>query len=94
MMPTFEPVAFANVHNLFYGKDLELGDKLFTESQLQQAYEAGNRDAVPEGWQLVPIEPTKAMLLAYTKCKTVAGERWAKHQWKAMLAAAPKGEKE
>jgi len=47
---------------------------------------------VPEGWQLVPKEPTEEMLFAYTKCKTTAGERWAAHQWHAMLAAAPKPE--
>lgn len=46
----------------------------------------------PEGWQLVPKEPTEEMLFAYTKCKTTAGERWAAHQWHAMLAAAPKPE--
>ncbi len=42
------------------------------------------------GWQWVPIEPTPEMILAYTKCRTRAGESWARHQYKAMLAAAPK----
>jgi len=44
---------------------------------------------IPLGWKLVPEEPTESMQLAYTKCKTEAGFRWARHQWKAMLAAAP-----
>lgn len=47
-----------------------------------------NPDDVPDGWQLVPVEPTEEMCLAYTKCKTEAGEKWARHQWAAMLAAA------
>lgn len=49
--------------------------------------------AIPDGWQLVPVEPTEEMCLAYTKCKTEAGEKWARHQWAAMLAAAPEPSK-
>lgn len=60
MMPTFEPVVLVddrcterlNWYSKFE-KVLPDGTKLFTESQLQQAYEAGKRDAVPE-W--LPIE--------------------------------------
>ena len=45
---------------------------------------------VPDGWQLVPVEPTKAMLsagdaqLAYDCCSGTADDAW-----RAMLAAAP-----
>lgn len=45
---------------------------------------------VPDGFVLVPVEPTDAMLFAYTKCITEAGFKWARHQWAAMIAAAPK----
>lgn len=45
----------------------------------------------PEGWQLVPVEPTSEMIsagnaaLAYDCCSGTADEAWP-----AMLAAAPK----
>lgn len=54
---------------------------------------AAPQPAIPDGWQLVPVEPTEEMCLAYTKCKTEAGEKWARHQWAAMLAAAPEPSK-
>lgn len=48
------------------------------------------RCAAPAGYVLVPREPTDAMLLAYTGgALTEAGFTWCKHQWAAMLAAAP-----
>lgn len=43
----------------------------------------------PEGWQLVPVEPTMAMISAATAATTGFGTR---AQWDAMLAAAPKPE--
>ena len=44
--------------------------------------------SVPDGYVLVPIEPTQEMLLAYTGgAVTNAGFRWCRHQWSAMLAA-------
>lgn len=48
---------------------------------------------VPEGWQLVPVNPTSEMIsagnaaLAYDCCSGTADEAWP-----AMLAAAPKPE--
>ena len=91
-MPKFEPVAKVLVIDEV-GRELvfNLQKPLHTADQLTEAYEAGKRDAIPEGWVLVPKDPTEAMCVAYTKCKTVSGEKWAKHQWAAMLAAAPKG---
>lgn len=44
---------------------------------------------VPEGWQLVPVVPTMAMISAATAATTGFGTR---AQWDAMLAAAPKPE--
>ena len=37
------------------------------ESQLQQAYEAGLRDAVPEGWKLIETAPKDCGFLGYQK---------------------------
>lgn len=42
-----------------------------------------------EGWQLVPVEPTMAMISAATAATTGFGTR---AQWDAMLSAAPKPE--
>lgn len=51
---------------------------------------------VPKGWQVVPVEPTRAMCEAFHN----AHEEWENggdwrldspdHQWRAMLAVAPK----
>ena len=70
------------------------------ESQLPQAYEAGLRDAVPEGFTLVPNEPTMPMLIELNEIAIiVAGlghedgpQRVLTDGYKAMLAAAPKGD--
>lgn len=43
--------------------------------------------AVPEGWQLVPVEPTWEMVQAATHSSVAFG---TKASYKAMLAAAPK----
>ena len=54
--------------------------------------------SIPEGWQLVPIEPTSEMLeAAYKSHWTIqvaddAYEFNAENPYKAMLAAAPKPE--
>ena len=48
--------------------------------------------AAPDGWQLVPVEPTKEMLSSVddeASDKYVARGR-AVSAWKSMLAAAPK----
>lgn len=57
---------------------------------------ASEAEDAPEGWQLVPVEPTYAMLRAYATCwqgfkmrGTELGTR-ARHEWKAMLDAAPR----
>lgn len=43
--------------------------------------------AVPDGWQLVPKEPTREMLDAYVN--TLGRFSSARADWAAMLAAAP-----
>ena len=68
---------------------------LYTADQLTEAYEAGKRDAIPEGWVLVPKEPTEEMLRApWLKIdeQTSFKIKTTHNYYKAMLAAAPKGE--
>ncbi|MCE1464267.1 hypothetical protein [Enterobacter roggenkampii] len=54
---------------------------------LRVAYEAGNYPVIPDGWKLVPIDPTKDMLRAG---QSVVGF-WLNtvHCYSKMLAAAP-----
>lgn len=63
---------------------------LYTADQLTEAYEAGKRDAIPEGWVLVPKKPTDKMVEAANTLAQGTG-RWISI-YKAMIAAAPKGE--
>ncbi len=44
--------------------------------------------AVPEGWKLVPVEPTKEMAIAYWQFNDRQDVRMI-DAWKAMLEAAP-----
>lgn len=48
---------------------------------------------VPQGWKLVPVEPTPEMLNANGQCPIALGQRFlhddARNTWAAMLAAAP-----
>lgn len=95
-MPKFEPVAKVLVIDEV-GRELvfNLQKPLYTSDQLSEAYEAGKRDAVPEGWVLVPNEPTEEMLRApWLKIdeQTSFKLKIAHNYYKAMLAAAPKGE--
>ncbi len=58
-------------------------------------YLAAGAAPVHEGWQLVPIEPTDAMLVSardwsYAKYGKPIGNAAAVGCWEAMLAAAPK----
>lgn len=49
--------------------------------------------AAPEGWKLVPIEPTTNMLCEMERQWMVGSQiDMAKREWKAALAAAPKPE--
>ncbi|MDR9973478.1 hypothetical protein O7831_22045, partial [Enterobacter cloacae subsp. cloacae] len=55
-----------------------------------------NSPVIPEGWVMVPIEPTADMREAYHQAQAeyedVDGLWSPDHQWQAMLAAAPKQE--
>ena len=47
---------------------------------------------IPEGWQLVPIEPTEDMLDAAKRSGATGGDIDISNDYKAMLVAAPKPE--
>ena len=65
------------------------------QSSLSPA-QGGNSPVIPEGWVMVPIEPTADMREAYHQAQAeyedVDGLWSPDHQWQAMLAAAPKQE--
>ena len=106
-MPKFEPVAymqasvedgvdteFPRLHKPEkYNKDWWRFDPLHTADQLTEAYEAGKRAGIPEGWVVVPKEPTGKQVRAMED-QWMCGSSMdmAKREYKAMLAAAPKGE--
>ena len=73
------------------GQSASERSKRITELQdaLELAEEAvrAKQQAVPEGWQLVPAEPTIEMVQAATHDSVGFGTRAA---YQAMLAAAPK----
>lgn len=45
--------------------------------------------SVPDGWKLVPVEPTKAMLFACEDAGSIHNQQRGKRIYEAMLAAAP-----
>lgn len=59
----------------------------------QQFESRAGKAVVPEGWKLVPIEPTPDMREAFHQANEEwedGGATWSPdHQWSAMLAAAP-----
>ena len=100
-IPEFKPIAWTNKQGDYFEavrKDTVFGSHtrpLYTADQLTEAYEAGKRDATPEGWVLVPKEPTEEMLRApWLKIdeQTSFKLKIAHNYYKAMLAATPKGE--
>lgn len=62
-----------------YTKVLENSDK--------ESYEQGKRDTVPEGWVMVPVEPTEAMLGAISW--ELVNYCRKEQIYKAAIAAAP-----
>jgi hypothetical protein len=65
---------------------LKIGDKLYALPGAQPA------PSVPEGWKLVPVEPTQEMINHVIKERLEALVAWKEHTfidiYKAMLAAA------
>ncbi len=92
---TPEPAGKIIDGSMSFIESADIGTQLYTADQLTEAYEAGKRDAIPEGWVLVPKEPTEEMLRApWLKIdeQTSFKLKTAHNYYKAMLAAAPKGE--
>ena len=66
----------------------ELQDALeLAEEAVRAKHIPGAGNMVPDGWQLVPVEPTMDMVSAATHSAVGFGTRAA---YQAMLAAAPK----
>lgn len=57
---------------------------------LRVAYEAGKSPVIPDGWVMVPAEPTEAMMNAWLS--EVANWRGHAAGYRAMIAAAPQQE--
>ncbi|EPC0968708.1 hypothetical protein ACRV3Q_001692 [Enterobacter hormaechei] len=57
---------------------------------LRVAYEAGNSQVIPDGWVMVPAEPTQAMMNAWLS--EVSNWRGHAAGYRAMIAAAPQQE--
>lgn len=57
---------------------------------LAKAKEEGGRESVPDGWQVVPIEPTDKMIGSAWSTSNFASTHQRYASYKAMLAAAPK----
>lgn len=51
----------------------------------EEAYRAGMAAAVPDGWKVVPVEPTKEMVDAWISTY----EGYIQDVWKAMLSVSP-----
>ena len=66
----------------------------YVELERYQEAMIGNSPATPDGWVMVPVEPTPEMRDAYHNAQeeyeSVDGLWSPDHQWKAMIAAAPK----
>lgn len=97
MLAQQEPVAWANPDNMVDATSsfrwINIGpftQPVYTHPAPQQA----DRQRVPDGWKLVPVEPTPEMLAAVVTSMDEAlhgpnAEKQYVEDWKAMLAAAP-----
>lgn len=74
-----------------YGDEGDKADWQRIRASLTPAREAAA--AVPEGYKVVPVEPTQGMLDAAGMCIVPDGKEWLdqsnRETWAAMLAAAP-----
>jgi hypothetical protein len=53
----------------------------------EEAYRAGTAAAVPDGWKVVPVEPTREMMDAYLAVR--GAFQSARSDWAAFLSASP-----
>lgn len=66
-----------------------LQDAIWAGVRVDHSVDANKMVAAPEGWQLVPVEPTEDMRLAMAT-HGVKHLEWAGDVYAAALAAAPK----
>ena len=78
---------------------LRVGNPTDEECRLiRMGWDAAMRTkSIPDGWKLVPIEPTEKMINEGTCASTLPGPHYiesacAKQCWVNMIAAAPKSE--
>lgn len=64
------------------------------EGLLRAKNAAAPRQAAPEGWTLVPVEPTESMRLAPAKDRPGFSRNVAAEIYRSMLAAAPQPSQE
>ncbi|MEG6401330.1 hypothetical protein QCN16_15180 [Enterobacter kobei] len=68
----------------------------YVELERFQEAVSGNSPVIPDGWVMVPVEPTPDMREAYHQAQAEYEDSdglWSPdHQWQAMLAAAPQQE--
>lgn len=101
-MPKFEPFCYlrqtASEKNPPHGWAVHFSGgevSLHNAAQLTEVYEAGKRDAIPEGWVLVPKEPNYFELQEVSEVHGLDYNKFCAAYKEAilrMLAAAPKGE--
>lgn len=82
----------------WYGKYVqEKMEVIRLQKQIASLEAATLQPAVGDGWKVVPVEPTEAMIEAWEKSKPYDGdytdEKCATACWKDMVAAALQGEK-
>ena len=77
------------------GNDTPVSQSRITRKEWQAIRAAFAGTPVPEGWQLVPVNPTPAQLEAMRDAfdtyaaNPEAGPNWKRRVYRAMLAAAP-----
>ena len=83
---------FGGLHGTHCEPDVLVECKAICDAIYAAYRKTGNSPAIPDGWQIVPVDPTKDMLRAG---QSVVGF-WLNtvHCYAAMLAAAPKQEAE
>jgi hypothetical protein len=84
MMPKL-PEPDVNFYNPFTEKRVVAYEKKSVRAIQEEAYKAGWSAAVPDGWKVVPVVPTKEMVDAWISTY----EGYIQDVWKAMLSASP-----
>lgn len=82
-------------YNLQSGFILTRSDNFFKDAEIAELRAALAAKAVPDGWKLVPVEPTCEMIDAFHEADDAAFAEGSQHgvgicmAWNAMLDAAP-----